>query len=74
MMYPNNAQQQQQFARPSYKTWALWSLIVGWMCGILGAFLCVSIIGMLLGIPLLLVAVVLHILGIVFVGMVEEVR
>jgi hypothetical protein len=44
------------------------------MCGILGAFLCVSIIGMLLGIPLLLVAVVLHILGIVFVGMVEEVR
>jgi hypothetical protein len=74
-----NIQQPPQYPQPQYqpqpyleyKNAALWCIIGAWVLGFMGSLLCLTVIGALLGIPMIVAAFTLHIIGIVLIAMIR---
>ena len=60
--------------KQSMKSLALWMFIGSWVIGIVGAFFTATFIGAIIGVPMLLAAFIMHILGFVFLAQIQEVR
>lgn len=58
--------------RHSMKQLALWCFIASWVCGFVGFFFTSSVIGACVGIPLLVIALITHICGFVFLAQIKE--
>jgi hypothetical protein len=79
MQQPNMPGQYQQPAYQSpviqpfleYKNAALWCIILAWVLGVVGWMLSLTIIGAVLGIPMIACGLVLHVIGIVFIAMIR---
>jgi hypothetical protein len=58
--------------KQSMKYLALWMFIGSWVIGIVGAFFTATFIGAIVGIPMLLAAFIMHILGFIFLAQIKE--
>ena len=69
----NIPQYPQPIAQPplEFKNAALWCIILAWVLGVMGWLLTLTIIGAIIGVPMIMVAFVLHIIGIVFIAMIR---
>jgi hypothetical protein len=54
-----------------YQQAALWLIIGAWVLGFFGWILNLTIIGAILGIPMVVAAFAMHIVGIVFIAMIR---
>jgi hypothetical protein len=56
----------------SKKNLAIYMFVTSWVAGVLGAIFLASILGFCIGVPLVIVALVTHILGFVFLAQIRE--
>lgn len=65
-------QQQFQVPRHSMKNLALWMFALSWITGVLGAMCTVSVFLLCIGLPLLIAALAMHIVGFIALAQVRE--
>lgn len=54
-----------------YKSAALWCIILAWVLGVTGWMFSLTIIGAVIGIPMIACGLVLHVIGIVLIAMIR---